>query len=357
VERLFRCPAEPAKVSRADVVLSRGIGGAERSMHWLDVALVIGFALVAFWGARSGLVVQLARFLALVAGLWGSIQFHEPAATLLQETILHDLFPGAVHVLAYGIVFLLIYALLLTASLLLRYGIRATPLRWWDAGLGAVLGVFKAALLLGGLAVVGEYAVPDLIAPLRQRSVLEPWLSTGVRFLWQQTPAPLREEIWRHWQRLWDGIPQNSSADATHRFDEHIPDGHGVARACAALHRCDAIYYLHASDDPAEYSITRSAIPIVQTGIIFEVDIELTGGAVRVTGTRHGDSPSLVGQAVVRLILDRWVDSLFLFQPRQEAASLNDESRHHAMEDGAIVEVFVHISEEILHGKGSLVRV
>src|SRR4051794_7037812 len=73
-------------------------------------------------------------------------------------------------------------------------------------------------------------------------------------------------------------------------------------------------------------------------------EVALFGGV----GARHRQRAALVGKAVARLIADGIARRLF-FHAGNEAATLDHETGHDAVEDRAVVELRVDITEEVLH--------
>jgi uncharacterized membrane protein required for colicin V production len=169
-------------------------------MYWLDTAIVIALVLAALLGARTGFVGQVARLLALGVALFGAIRLNAWATPLLEQGVFQEaLFADAPAWLpratAYAAVFLVIYVILLSITLLVEHGMRAAQVQWLNRTLGAGLGAFKAALLLGILGLAAAAYAPELCQEPLERSTLAPHLSGGVKRLFEAVPEEYRESL------------------------------------------------------------------------------------------------------------------------------------------------------------------
>jgi membrane protein required for colicin V production len=162
-------------------------------MYWLDIAILAVLTLAALLGARTGFVGQMARLVALAAGLYGAFRLHDRVVPLLEQSLLTEGPAWLVHAAAYAVVFLAIYAVLLTLTLFLDRGVRAAQSRWLDRSLGAILGAVKAGLVLGLLLIVLTAFAPDLGQEVTEQSSLAPRLGAGTQALFQVIPVEYRE--------------------------------------------------------------------------------------------------------------------------------------------------------------------
>ena len=165
-------------------------------MFWLDTAILAVLSVAAIFGARSGLVWQLARVLGLAASLYAAIAVNGPASALMQDVFLYGADPRLASLLAYVVVFLSVYLVICFVSCLIREGIQATPLEPLDRALGAGLGVVKAA---GVLAVVC-WAAASLPHPktheIMEKSTLAPMLADGMEAVLLIIPSELKQDLW-----------------------------------------------------------------------------------------------------------------------------------------------------------------
>ena len=107
----------------------------------------------------------------------------------------------------------------------------------------------------------------------------------------------------------------------------------------------DLVHDVHAGRHLAEDAVAdalRRGVAVVQEAVVLHVDEELGRRAVRLGGPRHRDRAERVLEAVRRLVLDRGACRL-LVHGRVHAAALNHEVADHAVKDGAVVELVVHV--------------
>src|SRR6266446_4943730 len=102
----------------------------------------------AIFGARSGLLWQVARVASFGVAIYASIYLNDWAAQALRELVLQGADPRVGMVLAYLLVFLAIYLVFFGATVLLERGMEAVRLQPLNRLLGGMLGAVKAALLL-----------------------------------------------------------------------------------------------------------------------------------------------------------------------------------------------------------------
>src|SRR5205823_265913 len=104
--------------------------------------------------------------------------------------------------LAFAVIFLIIYALLLTITLLLERGVRVARMQWLNRILGAGLGAGKAGLLLGFLFLGMTAYLPDLGPDALERSNLARFLSAGAQKLVEAIPEEYRDNLRAQLQQL-----------------------------------------------------------------------------------------------------------------------------------------------------------
>jgi uncharacterized membrane protein required for colicin V production len=163
-------------------------------MNWLDTAILAVVGLAALLGARTGFVGQVARLLALAAGLFGAIRLNDQVAPPLADALV-DAPPWLAQALAYAVVFLVIYAGLLTVTLLLERAVKVVRMQWLNRLLGLALGAAKAGVLLGLLFLALTAYWPDVCRDVRDRSPLATFLTMGARKLVDAVPAEYRDNL------------------------------------------------------------------------------------------------------------------------------------------------------------------
>ena len=102
----------------------------------------------------------------------------------------------------------------------------------------------------------------------------------------------------------------------------------------------------------AEYGITVTlgvAGRVVQETVVLQIDEELTGCGMRVTGAGHRKCATRILQAVIGFIVNGR-HRLLLFHIRHQSPALRHESRNHAMKNRADIVSAIHVGKEIGHG-------
>jgi membrane protein required for colicin V production len=115
-------------------------------MHVLDIIIGIIAAVLVFNGIRRGLIGEIFRLTAMIAGCFIAFLYYQEVAALapLRFLTLHASIKN-------GIAFFLIYLVCLIAIIALgwivRKAVHLTPLVWVDRLTGGVIGLFKALLI------------------------------------------------------------------------------------------------------------------------------------------------------------------------------------------------------------------
>jgi membrane protein required for colicin V production len=163
-------------------------------MHWLDITLLVVFALGALLGARSGFLWQVARLVTFGLAFYVSIFYHEPIADLL-GTYLTGTSPFVLGALAYIGSFLGIYLVLYSVTLVLERALKAAKLKTLDRVLGAGFGALKATLLAGAVLMgLALYATPQTDAAMAD-SKLAPMLLEGMRAVTVAVPQDYKDQL------------------------------------------------------------------------------------------------------------------------------------------------------------------
>ncbi len=170
-------------------------------MHWLDVTLLVVLALGAIFGARSGLLWQVARLVTFGLALYACAYFHDPVAKVLTAHVTgtSSVVPN---LLAYAVIFLAVYFVLYGVTLLLQKALKASRLKMLDRVLGAGFGSVKAALLAGvvlmGVALCAFPQTDDALAD----SAVAPVLLQGVQAVTVAVPQNYKDQVNEALQRI-----------------------------------------------------------------------------------------------------------------------------------------------------------
>jgi hypothetical protein len=130
-----------------------------------------------------------------------------------------------------------------------------------------------------------------------------------------------------------------------------------VGAMIAARRRNDSVHHIHASGDFTEHCVAKAILTrVIEHGVVFHVDEELAGGAVRHAGAGHGDAAAHVFQAVARLDGDGG-SGFLLIHLRIKATALDHETWDDPMENGAGVVTALDVVGEVLGADWSFGRV
>lgn len=149
-------------------------------MHWLDSTLLALLALGAGFGFMTGLLWQIARVASLALGLWATIIFHDQAVELVQEYLLQGADAMLVNGIAYTIVFLIVYFVLLLVTRFMQKLLQASGFAWMDRFLGALLGTLKTAGVLGAACLLISRMSNSTTRDWMERCSVAPALSRGM---------------------------------------------------------------------------------------------------------------------------------------------------------------------------------
>jgi len=111
-------------------------------MHLLDFLFIIATAFFVFVGIRRGLIGELFRLLALVAGFFVAFLYYQEMAKLF------SIRPAYVkNAMSFTLIFLIVVCAVIGTGWLLKKIIHLTPLGWADSFFGGAIGGAKAVLV------------------------------------------------------------------------------------------------------------------------------------------------------------------------------------------------------------------
>lgn len=161
-------------------------------MHWLDILLLLVLAVGAAFGARTGLLRQVARIASFGVALYACLSFRRPALALL-DLVMEGGTEVVREAVAGAVTFVVVYGFLYGLTLLLDARLRKSSLKVADRILGAGFGLVKTGLLAGAaLLLVAVVADADTESALG-RSRLAPVLLRGVRLTLAAVPPSYKE--------------------------------------------------------------------------------------------------------------------------------------------------------------------
>ena len=115
-------------------------------MNWLDIVLILSFALFAFSGFKRGLIRAVLMLAGLILGVFLAGQFYVPLGGFLPITNV-----TAANIIAFILIFVAVVAVVSVVAFLLRKTISAIMLGWADKLFGAVFGFVAGAVICGAL--------------------------------------------------------------------------------------------------------------------------------------------------------------------------------------------------------------
>jgi len=115
-------------------------------MNWLDIVLILIFAVFAFLGFKRGLIRAVLILVGLILGVFLAGRFYLAFSGWLPIANV-----TAARVLAFILIFVAVVAVACVVAFLLRKTISAIMLGWADRLLGAVFGLVAGAVICGAL--------------------------------------------------------------------------------------------------------------------------------------------------------------------------------------------------------------
>ncbi len=121
-------------------------------MNYIDPIIIILLVWAAYRGFSRGLVVMVAAFIALIAGIWGAVRFSGMVGDWLVYTM--NVSSPYIHLVSFTITFIGIAILINIAAFLLSRFLDAVALGFMNRLLGTVFGVLRMALFMSVLFVI-----------------------------------------------------------------------------------------------------------------------------------------------------------------------------------------------------------
>ncbi len=116
-------------------------------MNYLDIVLIVPFIWAGYNGFNKGLVISLAKLIALGIGLWGAVHFNPYGIEwLAKETSIEAKYQP---VTSFAIIFVLIVLAVFAIGRILEQFLKLIALSLANKILGLVFGIVKTAIVLG----------------------------------------------------------------------------------------------------------------------------------------------------------------------------------------------------------------
>jgi membrane protein required for colicin V production len=149
-------------------------------MHWFDIAVIIALILSGVWSFCRGLIRELVSLLGLVAAAVLAVRGYPAVADVLTPFIAVEWVRQAI---GFALIFLVVMAVAMICSTLLRLVIRTVGLSLLDRLLGGLFGLAKVVLVVSVLLIMASKFFPPETAQLAAESVLAPLLFRSATFL------------------------------------------------------------------------------------------------------------------------------------------------------------------------------
>ncbi|MBN1130840.1 MAG: CvpA family protein [Chitinispirillaceae bacterium] len=111
-------------------------------MHTLDILFCISAVFFIVVGIRRGLIGELFRLMAIIAGFLAAFLYYPDLAGILKISS-----PHVSTALSFSIIYALVFLLVIGAGWLLRRAVHLTPLGWFDYVFGGFIGLVKTAII------------------------------------------------------------------------------------------------------------------------------------------------------------------------------------------------------------------
>lgn len=137
-------------------------------MAIVDIILLICFIPAIVSGISKGFVRQVVEIAAILLGAWVAFRYSSIASIWLSQHIEADKI--VLHVICFIVILILTAGLLTLGGHLLTKILKVVSLGWINGALGVVLGIIKAAMIMG-LVIIAFDAVNDSIHLIDKESL------------------------------------------------------------------------------------------------------------------------------------------------------------------------------------------
>lgn len=137
-------------------------------MAIVDIILLICFIPAIVSGISKGFVRQVVEIAAILLGVWVAFRYSSIASIWLSQYIEADKI--VLHVICFIVILILTAGLLTLGGHLLTKILKVVSLGWINGALGVVLGIIKAAIIMG-LVIIAFDAVNDSIHLIDKESL------------------------------------------------------------------------------------------------------------------------------------------------------------------------------------------
>ena len=164
-------------------------------MNYLDIIIIIPLVWGSINGFRRGFIVEVASLVALIAGIYGAMEFSFLTANWLNENL--EWSQNAVQMTAFVLTFIAIVLLVRLIAKLIQKLAKLAALGIVDKFFGAVFGTLKFLLIVSGIlyilnAVDSRY--PFIDSELRESSIFYEPASSLIPFIYPRIEKEMTEQ-------------------------------------------------------------------------------------------------------------------------------------------------------------------
>lgn len=115
-------------------------------MNWLDIVIAVPLVWGLYKGFTSGLIMEVTRIIALIAGVYLSVRFAQELSVYLYNNT--DVTTEFLPIISFAIIFIGVVVLVHLFAKAIEKLAKAVALNWANKAAGAAFGMFRMAFLL-----------------------------------------------------------------------------------------------------------------------------------------------------------------------------------------------------------------
>ena len=166
--------------------------------NWLDILLGGVLVFIVVHSLWMGFSRSVSTLLGVILGFWAAINWFPSLSVRLAPWIQNELWCS---IIAFILLFLLVYLAFLIAGILVQGLFRVLKLSWVDRLLGALVGLVKGLVVAGAIVFLLTVFLPQN-SPLLRKSALYPELSRVAQVMGLMVPVQLKGRFMWKWRRL-----------------------------------------------------------------------------------------------------------------------------------------------------------
>jgi membrane protein required for colicin V production len=172
--------------------------------NWLDVVLAAILVLMIGRSLWTGFSRSVSSLIGLLLGFWIAVRHFASLSQRLSPWMENEL---ARSLLAFFLLFVMVYLSLVVTGILIRGIFHAVRLGWLDRVLGGLVGLVKGLVLAGVIIFLLTLLLPPK-SPVLGESFLYPKLSRIAQTMIVMVPADLKGRFMWKWRRVDPHGPQ-----------------------------------------------------------------------------------------------------------------------------------------------------